>query len=109
MAKEVQKNEAKEVQKGEAKEVKIATISKAFEIEALKGCKNRDDAATKIVALLNKNGVTKTKNGELTVERVKKQLGNMLTHISKAKNLQKRWAPFKLEETETQLKLVRAN
>jgi len=95
------------VQKNVAKEVKIATIAKAFEIEAQKGCKSREDAATKIVALLNKNGVTKTKNGALSVERVKKQLGNMLPAIASGK--QKRWTNFKLEESETELKLVRTN
>jgi len=90
-----------------AKVVSINTIAKAFEIEALKGCKDRTDVATKIVTLLKSNNVTKTKNGELTVDRVKKQLGNMLSAIKKGN--QKRWSEFKLEETEKEIKLVKLN
>ena len=100
---EVQKVDTKKV---EAKVVKIATIAKAWEVVGLEGtCKNRDEAATKIVALLNKNGVTKTKNGILTVERVRKQMNNMLYAIAKLE--MKRWKPFKLVETETECKLVK--
>lgn len=103
-----EKTQKTEVKKNVAKVVKIDTIAKAFEVIGLEGkCKNRDEAAKLIVDLLHKNGVTKTKYDVLTVERVRKQMNNMLYAITKLN--MKRWSTYKLVEEENVLKLVNKN
>jgi hypothetical protein len=75
------------------------------------GAKDRAELATKVVAFLNKKGITKNIKGKtITPEHVTAQIGAIigciLTERGKNKTPQGWWSTYKVEETDTWLKIL---
>ena len=75
------------------------------------GAKDRAELAQKAVALLAKKGVTKNSKGKaITLEHVTQEVSAIIRDINtergKDKTPQGWWSTYKVEETDTALKLV---
>jgi hypothetical protein len=94
---------------GKTEAKKITTIASVYQIEGMKGAKDRKELATRIITTLAKSGQTKNVKGkDIKIERVLQQISAMTRDINNNRGNKTGgwWSKYKVTEDDTQYKLL---